>query len=172
MNNIMQTNHQTEHFISENDLSVYSDYPRAAYFIRRIYEANLDALHGKPIPISEWRSVLEQNDSDEIHFLILDQSIPCAWLKINELDHPDTAWISMLAVLPGMQRKGIGTFALGYAEQYLIGRGKKNIHIRTTQDNLPAQALYRKCGYRIIDDGSYTTADGVERKGLVFAKKL
>ncbi len=153
-------------------IAVCSDYPGAACFIRHIYEANLNELHGKPIPLSEWNAMLEQDDSDEINLLILDQSIPCAWLKINGLDHPDTAWISMLAVLPSMKRKGIGTFAIQYAEKYLADLGKNTVCIRTTQDNLPALALYRKCGYQIVDDGSYITADGVRRQGFVLSKNI
>ena len=146
-------------------------YPRAACFIQRIYEANLNELHGAHIPLSEWNAMLEQNDSDEINLLILDQKIPCAWLKINGIDHPDTAWISMLAVLPRMKRKGIGTFAIRYAEKYLADLGKKTVCIRTTQDNLPALALYRKCGYQIVGDDSYITADGVRRASFVLSKK-
>lgn len=157
---------------SPSTLAVYSDYPRAAYFISHIYDANLNELHGESIPLSEWNAMLEQDDSDEINLLILDPKIPCAWLKINGLDHPDIAWISMLAVLPSMKRKGIGTFAIEYAEKYLADLGKKTIRIRTTQDNLPALALYRKCGYQIVDDGSYVTADGVKRQGFVLSKNI
>lgn len=49
----------------------------------------------------------------------------------------------------------------------------KSLHYRpATEDNLPAQALYRKAGYALIEVGPCTTADGKERVGYTFEKCL
>ena len=49
----------------------------------------------------------------------------------------------------------------------------KSLHYRpATEDNLPAQALYRKAGYALIEVGPCTTADGNEQVGYTFEKCL
>lgn len=124
----------------------------AAQYIATIFGSNAQALHSEIIPYREWCSLLSANDPDEKHFLIRKGGIPCAYLKVNGLESRDeTGWISMLAVAPTFQRKGIGSYAVRYAEEFLQGVGKSCIKIHTTEDNLPARSLYEKCGYTRCD---------------------
>lgn len=52
-------------------------------------------------------------------------AVPCAYLKVNGLESGDeTGWISMLAVAPTFQRKGAGTYAVQFAEEFLRSVGK------------------------------------------------
>ena len=79
--------------------------------------------------------------------------MPCAYLKVNGLESGDNiGWISMLAVEPAFHRKGIGSYAVSYAEDFLRDMGKTIIKIHTTLDNIPAQKLYEKCGYILSDN--------------------
>ncbi len=125
-----------------------------ALYVTMLYERNVEALHGREIPYSEWCDLLSAEDTDERHFLIRKGAVPCAYLKVNGLQSGDeTGWISMLAVEPAFHRKGIGSYAVSYAEKFLRDLGKSIIKIHTTSDNTPAQKLYEKCGYVLFDDG-------------------
>ena len=130
-----------------------------ARYVTEIYGKNIEALRGNEIMFDEWNKLLSTGDTDEKHFLILKGAIPCAYLKVNGLESGDNiGWISMLAVEPAFQRKGIGTYAVSYAEEFLLSMCKTTVKIHTTSDNTPAQKLYEKCGYSLSDDreGKFT----------------
>ncbi len=144
-----------------------------ARFVTMFYGKNIEAFHGNEITYEEWRGCLSANDTDEKHFLIQKGALPCAWLKINGLDNEDNiGWISMLAVEPAFKRRGIGEYAVRFAEDYLYKAGKSAVRILTTEDNIPAQELYKKCGFTVLEHCDYFTGDCVKRKGLVFEKIL
>lgn len=133
-----------------------------ARYITQFYGKNTEALHGKAITYDEWRKMLSEKDADEENFLICRGTMPVAWLKINGLENAGTGWISMLAVEPAFQRKGIGKFAVKFAEDFLISKGKRQIGVQTTDDNAPALALYLKCGFKEIEKYSAVADDGSE----------
>lgn len=121
--------------------------------VTMLYGKNVEALHGRDIPYSEWCSLLSEEDTDERHFLIRKGAVPCAYLKVNGLESGDNiGWISMLAVEPAFHRKGIGNYAVSYAEKFLRDMGKSIVKIHTTSDNIPAQRLYEKYGYNLSDN--------------------
>lgn len=140
--------------------------------ISKLYNSNIEPLHGAPISEEEWKGFLSAADSDEAHFLIYKGDFPAAWLKINGLENEKTAWISTLTVDPMFQRKSIGTFAVKFAEDYIRLRGKDAIRIMTTADNTAAKGLYKKCGYAVKENIVYETGDGVKREGVVFEKVM
>lgn len=134
-----------------------------ARYVTEIYGKNIEALHRNEIMFDEWNKLVSSGDIDEKHFLILKGAIPCAYLKVNGLESGDNiGWISMLAVEPAFQRKGVGTYAVSYAEIFLHDMGKTTVKIHTTADNIPAQKLYEKSGYILSDSGreelTYTKA--------------
>lgn len=143
-----------------------------AVFVAMLYGDNRDALHGNYISLNEWKDVLSMADADEKNFLICRGAIPCAWLRINGLDNKDMAWVSMLAVSDKYKNQGIGTYAVRFAEEYIKAKGINKVGIHTTEDNVVAQGLYKKCGYTITGYGDCTTGDGVVRKGYTFVKEL
>ena len=118
-----------------------------ACFVFGLYAQNRTALHAGSITLSEWRELLACGDADEAHFLICKGAMPAAYMKLNGLLNTDTAYLSMLFVAKRHQREGIGRFAVGYAERFLAARGFAAVGVQTTADNLPAQALYKACGY-------------------------
>ena len=142
-------------------------------YVTMLYGKNAEALHGREIPYSEWCSLISAGDTDERHFLIRKGAVPCAYLKVNGLESgDDIGWISVLAVEPAFQRRGAGSRAVSYAENYLRSMGKSVVKLHTTSDNIPAQGLYRKCGYAVSDSGEYTAADGTQSKRYTFSKSL
>lgn len=131
-------------------------------YIAEFYWKNSEKLHGKKISYSQWCSIITEKDSDEEHFLICRGAMPVAWLKINGLESTGTGWISMLAVEPSFQRRGIGRFAVKFAEDFLTSKGKHQIGVQTTEDNAPALALYLKCGFKEIEKYPAVADDGSE----------
>jgi ribosomal protein S18 acetylase RimI-like enzyme len=133
------------------------------------------SLHNAVMSYEEWLDTYRKywkDDDDEKHFIIHEDENPVGWIKLNGLKNPGTAWISMLAVSTKQQKKGIGYRAVTFAEEYVKSRGFAKIGIHTTEDNLIAQKLYKKCGYSIIEYGACTTGDGVQRMGYTFMKNL
>ncbi|MDE7248414.1 MAG: GNAT family N-acetyltransferase, partial [Lachnospiraceae bacterium] len=98
--------------------------------------------------------------------------MPLAWLRINGLLGNDMAWISMLAVSDVHQRQGIGSYAIDFSEGFVKEKGFRRLGIHTTDDNIPAQNLYRKCGYKIAGHDECTTDDEIRRMGYTFTKEL
>ena len=115
-------------------------------------ENNVSALHTNIISFEEWdRTFAEtENDYDEENFIIYNNSIPCAWLKLNGLQSKDTAWISMLVVSEKFMRQGVGEFAVDFSINYLKQRNFQEIKLWTTTDNWAAIELYQKCGFVIF----------------------
>ena len=131
---------------------------------------NIDALHTIRQTRDEWLDVFRQSedDRDEKNFLICREDAVCAWLKLNGLEDSDTAWIAMLVVSDQYKGQGVGKFSVRFAVDYLKSRGFTKIGIHTTEDNVPAQKLYKKCGFSVAEYGSCTTGDGKKRKGYTF----
>ncbi|EKC77038.1 Acetyltransferase, partial [human gut metagenome] len=131
-----------------------------ARYITDIFNENAALLHSNIITYREWCELIYANDTDEKHFLICKGAVPCGYLKINGLNgNDDIGWISILAVAPAFKGKGVGKYAVSYAEKYLCEYGKLCVKIHTTKDNFPAQRLYEKCGYVLYDCTQANTAN-------------
>lgn len=143
-----------------------------AEFICKIYNENIEILHGSDIALEEWRDVLSLNDEDEHNFIIYKGETPAGWLKINGLNNKDTAWISMLVISNEMKHQGAGSFAVQFSEDYVAEKGFNKLGIHTTEDNLTAQCLYKKCGYAITDYNDCIGDDGLPRKEYTFVKSV
>ena len=138
-------------------------------------ESILAALHNEKLSYDEWLDVYKKywkNDTDEKHFIIFCEDNPAGWLKINGLVGNDTAWLSMLAVAPVFQRKGLGSKAVSFFEEYISDRGFSSAGINTTEDNSAAQSLYKKCGYEITERSESVMGDGSKMMSYTFFKKL
>lgn len=145
---------------------------KEAVFVMMLYMQNIASLHGKAISLEEWENVLSAKDMDEQNFLVCRGCMPIAWMRINGLLSKDLAWISMLVVSDKHQHQGAGSFAIAFAESYIKSKKISQVGIHTTEDNIPAQNLYQKCGYIQTDFGDCTTADGAVRKGYTYKKAL
>lgn len=135
---------------------------------------NLNTLHTNRFSFNEWKETFRagQNDSDEANFIIYRDIIPYAWLKINGLNNSNNAWISMLVVSDRFKHQGAGTFAIEFSEHFIHSKGKTKVGIHTTEDNIPAQNLYRKCGYNAVKLKEGTSPDGTKQMVYTFEKNL
>lgn len=143
-----------------------------ARYIVRFYGKNIDKLHGQEITYNEWCRLISEKDPDEEHFLICRGVMPVGWLKINGLDETDIGFISMLAVEPCFQHKGVGTFAVKFTEAFLLAKGKKKIGVQTTADNVSALSLYKKCSFKEVERYTATADDNTEAVKVKFIKNM
>lgn len=167
--------HDKEHMFELDLPSPYSVIPAKtdeAVFVTQFYWQNIESLHGKPISMDEWKTVLSSNNEDERNFLVCRGCMPLAWLRINGLLNKDMAWIGMLAVSDKHHRQGIGRYAIEFSEQFVKEKGFRKIGVRITEDNIPAQNLYRKCGYAVTEYGECEAGDGIRRMGYTFVKAI
>lgn len=143
-----------------------------AVFVMTLYMQNIEILHGEAISLEEWDHALSSKEEDEQNFLVCRGCMPVAWLRINGLLNKEIAWISMLVVSKRHQHQGAGSFAVSFAENFIKKRNIPSVGIHTTQDNIPAQKLYCKCGYMETECSDRTTADGIQRKVYTYQKLL
>ncbi|MBE5965405.1 MAG: GNAT family N-acetyltransferase [Lachnospiraceae bacterium] len=87
------------------------------------------------------------------------------------LDKSDIC-ISMLVVDDLFKHKGVGGFALQFAEKFASEHSKEAIRIQTTKDNTIAKKFYLKYSYDIIREMVYQVGDGVDREGYEFIKHI
>lgn len=135
-------------------------------FIAETYNENMEALHGNCRTLEMWKALLQRER--QAYYIVRDAQ-PVAWFR---LDTEEDLELGMLQVAPSCQRQGIGKFILSVTEALAKEKGFSKVIIHTTEDNLPAQALYRKAGYALTEVGPCTTADGAERVGYTFEKCL
>lgn len=76
----------------------------------------------------------------------------------------------MLVVSRQYHRKGIGRYAIKFLEEFVSKKGFQKIGIHTTDDNIPAQNLYRKCGYDVINSDMCAISNAVNQ--ITFAKMI
>lgn len=70
--------------------------------------------------------------------------------------------ICTLAVHPGFTRLGIGKKLLDFTEELARKEGCIGLRLDVVKGNIPAENLYKKCGYKYIG----TTSLGYEKYGL------
>ena len=147
----------------------YDDVP----FIYYVFEQNRDILHGEYISLQDWQNYFSRSDLDpyESHYIITADETPAAWLKLNGWNKAEIH-ISMLVVEDKFKHKGVGKFAIQFAEEEAKAWVKSAILIQTTKDNIFAKECYLKCGYDIIREMVYAVGDGVSREGYEFRKNL
>ena len=150
-----------------NTLHYYPAAPSDLLFIQETYEQNIAALHGNHRSLAVWESLL--NAENTAYYIVCD-AVPVGWFRLDT--EGDTLELGMLQVKPACHRKGIGSFIITATEAMAKKQHFSKIIIHTTEDNRAAQALYRKAGYALIEVGPCTTADGAERVGYTFEKKL
>lgn len=60
----------------------------------------------------------------------------------------DALGLRDLQILPALQRRGIGTWAVRQAARLAAARGYRHLRLRVYEEN-PAQALYLRLGFRL-----------------------
>ncbi|WP_456327836.1 ribosomal protein S18-alanine N-acetyltransferase [Archaeoglobus sp.] len=72
------------------------------------------------------------------------------YIAVMDMDR-ETSKIVSLAVKKEFRRKGIGTKLLSTAIERCRERGKKRVMLEVRVSNYPAQNLYKKIGFKIVD---------------------
>jgi len=148
-------------------------------FIYHVFEQNRALLHESYISLEEWTKHLAGTDTSgggdpyESHHIIMAGATPAAWLKIHSWNKPEIC-ISMLVVEDSFKHKGVGSFAIKFAEKQARYWAKSAIRIQTTKDNVIATECYLKCGYEIVREiENYKGGQGgYEFKKAIFPKAL
>jgi len=156
----------------ERDYNAVPATAKDARFVSMFYTQNREALHGPHISYREWKEAAFRSDPDEQNFLVCQGAMPVAWLRVNGVSGKEMAWVSMLVVSDRFHRRGVGAYAVGYAEEYARSRGFSKMGIHTTGDNFAAKALYEKCGYAVTEYKNGTYPDGTAGKSYTFEKNL
>ena len=79
--------------------------------------------------------------------------------------------IHTLCVPPSMSGRGLGTLMVGFATGFALGAGKRVMRLDTNIQNLPAQRLYQKLGYRLAGS-HHSLHEGVLDTTLVYLEYL
>lgn len=132
-----------------NGLSVIPATVHEANFVRILFVQNQPALHMGNIRLNDWRERLSADAPDKNHFLICKGAMPVAYMELSGLLNKKEARISLLFVAKGFQRRGIGSFAIHFAEQYVKEYGIDVIKAQTDESNPAAENCFLKCGYTI-----------------------
>ena len=72
------------------------------------------------------------------------------YIAVMDMDR-ETSKIVSLAVKKEFRRRGIGTKLLSTAIERCRERGKKRVMLEVRVSNYPAQNLYKKIGFKIVD---------------------
>ena len=83
----------------------------------------------------------------------------------------DVLVIHTLCVPPSMSGRGLGTLMVGFATGFALGAGKRVMRLDTNIQNLPAQRLYQKLGYRLAGS-HHSLHEGVLDTTLVYLEYL
>jgi ribosomal protein S18 acetylase RimI-like enzyme len=80
----------------------------------------------------------------------LRQSVGCLWLgqAVDQVSGDHYTHIFLLYVSPAHRRRGLGTALMQHAEAWALQQGNCQVGLYVFVDNLPAQTLYRRLGYR------------------------
>jgi ribosomal protein S18 acetylase RimI-like enzyme len=78
------------------------------------------------------------------------QPVAFAMLETGEREtwNVSTGELLAIAVTPEQQRQGVGKSLLDYMEDLALRFRLREIHLHTGKDNLAAQSLFEKAGYR------------------------
>lgn len=72
------------------------------------------------------------------------------WMLHEETDGRKQCFLCDFAIREPFRRKGFGTAALALARSHAMESGCVEGVLFVRDDNIPAKALYEKCGYRIL----------------------
>ena len=86
------------------------------------------------------------------------------------VEHGDeTLYICNLAVATSWRRRGVAMFALKAAIRFGRELNYKKLSLHVQEENLPAQLLYRKAGFQVVNihRGHYDGQDGYQMEYMI-----
>jgi len=112
-------------------------------------------------PARSWWEACTTGAFERIHFLLTRPSscAPLADVWFWDVEPLSTSWgaptagMFDLGVASDQRRKGLAIFLLSDAFERLRNRGIQLVEAQTMRQNAPAIALYKKLGFKLIDEG-------------------
>ena len=95
--------------------------------------------------------------------VITTSDLPADPIAFYVVEHGgDTLYLCNLAVAPDWRRRGVAQFALDSASSFALRFGYSILALNVQEENLAAQLLYRKAGFRAvsIEHNFYRGQDG------------
>ena len=136
----------------------------------------LERLNEVPTTRQDWTDAISEwlKDEDEEDYIVLAGDTPMGWLGVNGLRGENgIAYLKMAAFLPEYQGRGYGTCSIRVVLDNLKRKGIEQVFLYTDSDNAPAQACYRKCGFKVVESLTETLSNGkdVDRVKMVSCLK-
>jgi ribosomal-protein-alanine N-acetyltransferase len=120
--------------------------------------AFIAALSGKAFSVyGPYRTTVSRwfDSGVTMTFVSTAQARPVGFVMIGALpgdtEGETRAEVLAIAVLPAFQNKGIGEGLLQHAERRLEEMGEKRIFLHTAKENLAAQKLFLRSGFRPVE---------------------
>jgi ribosomal protein S18 acetylase RimI-like enzyme len=98
----------------------------------------------------------EQDEIDEMLkgdkvYVAKRREVTIGFFALRKINKRNLVEISGLATAKKQRRKGYGNLLINQAEREARGMNAKGIIVRTSNDNIPALALYQKNGFKITE---------------------
>lgn len=121
---------------------------RDAEFIRELTRENCYDYLLQTIGWNEERQNQEPK-FPERYQMVFDHNDPIGFLSLRE--QPNCLYLKTLQLIPPYRRKGIGTALIKFIENIAAKTAKAKIQLRVFKNN-PAQFLYRRCGFSLLEE--------------------
>lgn len=102
-----------------------------------------------------FRQTFERHQQGTLRMLVAftnDFPVGQVWVDLSKKRSESIGILYALRVFPCLQRKGIGSRLLEAAETVLKEQGYVIAEIGVEKTNDPARLLYKRCGYRRVDE--------------------
>ena len=149
----------------ENEIRIRPVNEKDAEFLYQLMNCPpvMERLNEVPTTRQDWTDAVNEwlKDEDEEDYIVLSGGARTGWLGINGLLSGDgIAYLKMAAFLPEYQGRGYGTCSIRVVLDNLKRKGIEQVFLYTDSDNAPAQACYRKCGFKVVESLTETLSNG------------
>lgn len=154
-----------EHFAHEREHVAYTVFREGVYPTRKDAEK---ALQNGTLFVYEENGIV-------LGSVILDWNQPEEYKNIHwptQASDMEVNVIHLLMVRPSAAGKGIGSALISYLADVAKKRSCKVIRLDTGAQNIPAATLYKKRGFRLIENSSMNVGGTIPHKGHLFFERV
>lgn len=115
----------------------------------------------------------ELKDKTNYFFGVFSNSIPAGYFKLRTSEHPAElsgikhVELERIYALKEYQGKGIGYKMIQYCEDFASVKGYEILWLGVWNQNVKAQQFYKKCGFEIFGEHSFTLGKDVQLDWLM-----
>jgi GNAT superfamily N-acetyltransferase len=106
--------------------------------------------------------------------VIVDRSQPAEYADVPwriEAAPDEVRVVHLLVVRPSMAGRGIGRRMVQFVLEEAKAQGCRAVRLDTGAQNLPAAALYRKCGFTLASEGAMAVGGKLSHAGHLFFER-